>query len=50
MTRGWSPTFGERMAFGSPWHFRRLPVGVRTPAPLFASTEPNEVLEEWRPE
>ncbi|TDV56340.1 CoA transferase [Actinophytocola oryzae] len=48
MVRGWSPEFGERMAFGSPWRFRRSPVGVRTPAPLFASTDPDEVLASWR--
>jgi crotonobetainyl-CoA:carnitine CoA-transferase CaiB-like acyl-CoA transferase len=46
---GWSPEFGERLAFTSPWRFRRMPVGVRAAAPLFASTAVDAVLDEWRP-
>jgi crotonobetainyl-CoA:carnitine CoA-transferase CaiB-like acyl-CoA transferase len=47
LVRGWSPEFGERLAFTSPWRFRRMPVGVRTAAPLFASTPVETVLAEW---
>ncbi|WP_291408621.1 CoA transferase [Actinophytocola sp.] len=47
LVRGWSPEFGERLAFTSPWRFRRMPVGVRSAAPLFASTPVDQVLAEW---
>jgi crotonobetainyl-CoA:carnitine CoA-transferase CaiB-like acyl-CoA transferase len=47
LVRGWSPEFGERLAFTSPWRFRRMPVGVRAAAPLFASTPVEAVLAEW---
>lgn len=49
LVRGWSPEFGERLAFTSPWRFRRMPVGVRGAAPLFASTPVDSVLAQWRP-
>lgn len=47
LAHNWAPDTGERLALGSPWTFRRMPVGVRRGAPLFGSTSGTEVLEEW---
>ena len=47
VVRHWAPDAGERLAFDSPWRFRRMPVGIRRGAPLFGSTPVAEVLRQW---
>ncbi len=47
IARNWSPDTGERLAFSSPWVFRRMPVGIRRGAPLFGSTSVDSVLQQW---
>lgn len=47
LSRDWAPDLGERRALGSPWAFRRMPVGVRVGAPTFGSTALEDLRSEW---
>jgi crotonobetainyl-CoA:carnitine CoA-transferase CaiB-like acyl-CoA transferase len=47
VVRAWSPEVGERWAFGSPWQFRHMSVGVTAGAPLLGSTPVEALCAAW---
>jgi hypothetical protein len=47
VVRAWSPEAGERRAFGSPWQFRNMAVGVTAGAPLLGATPVDELSAAW---